>query len=620
MLHPTSSSSSVPKAGETAPPPLTTQQSQAKGQPTKPAVPQTSVNPPQSQAVVLHSSVNPPATSPDTNVTGEEEDNVGELAQSLFSTRKPKHVLAGLASGGKSILKGVVAGGVALVATPIIGAREEGFTGFVKGLGVGIVGAVALPVASVGVAAYQVGRGIAETPEALQNSRNTSKKWDKEKREWIDRYYNLDDDIEEFVNKPSPLEEMKAQPERSKGPPGARRTVKDTSLYDILGVPPDATDAEIRRAYYQKARDCHPDKHKDDPGAKEKFQALGEAYQILQRPESREHYDREGKDSALQQTAGTALDASLMFTMLFGSELLEPYIGKLQMATMVEVSESGQQLTPPLMDLLATRKQVLLAKLLRDRIQPFVDGDASKQEAWKKAMRIEADKLVQVSYGESIVECVGFVYENRAQQYFAVKKYGKMLDFSKFRFKMRQTQDGFKVVHQGLEAYSAYNKIQKEIGEKQRQVEAKDDASTGPDRGGGKRGTAASDSPEPAPVEFTAEEQAKHMESTLPVFLNMIWSVSSLEVQTSARKAVKKCLKDESANDVIIEKRANAILWLGQMLQEKANDRIKQLQAAGNKEDIRVRLHEAMVKAAEYQDSKEHEAETVKTEANKTQT
>lgn len=48
--------------------------------------------------------------------------------------------------------------------------------------------------------------------------------------------------------------------------------MKDTKLYEALGVKPDASSNEIRKAYYKLARETHPDKVGDsDPLAKEKF-------------------------------------------------------------------------------------------------------------------------------------------------------------------------------------------------------------------------------------------------------------------------------------------------------------------------------------------------------------
>lgn len=48
------------------------------------------------------------------------------------------------------------------------------------------------------------------------------------------------------------------------------------SILTLLSMQPTATEAEIKKAYYVKARQCHPDKKKDDELANEQFQELGE--------------------------------------------------------------------------------------------------------------------------------------------------------------------------------------------------------------------------------------------------------------------------------------------------------------------------------------------------------
>lgn len=65
--------------------------------------------------------------------------------------------------------------------------------------------------------------------------------------------------------------------------------------YEVLGVPRDADQDEIQRAYRKLARAYHPDINKD-PEAEEKFKDVSEAYAILSDPEQRRRYDAFGPD------------------------------------------------------------------------------------------------------------------------------------------------------------------------------------------------------------------------------------------------------------------------------------------------------------------------------------
>jgi len=63
--------------------------------------------------------------------------------------------------------------------------------------------------------------------------------------------------------------------------------------YETLGVPRDASNEDIRKAYRKLAREHHPDVNKD-PGADDRFKEISEAYEVLRDPDKRKRYDQLG--------------------------------------------------------------------------------------------------------------------------------------------------------------------------------------------------------------------------------------------------------------------------------------------------------------------------------------
>ena len=80
--------------------------------------------------------------------------------------------------------------------------------------------------------------------------------------------------------------------------------VAERDYYEVLGVPRDATEEDIRRAYRRLARENHPDVN-SDPGAEDRFKEISEAYEVLRDAEKRSQYDRLGANwRAGEQAAG----------------------------------------------------------------------------------------------------------------------------------------------------------------------------------------------------------------------------------------------------------------------------------------------------------------------------
>ncbi len=83
----------------------------------------------------------------------------------------------------------------------------------------------------------------------------------------------------------------------------------DQDYYALLGVPRNASEEDIRRAFRRKAMEYHPDRNKS-PDAEEKFKEINEAYQVLSDSKKRGQYDRFGKAgvSGGAQGAGSPFD------------------------------------------------------------------------------------------------------------------------------------------------------------------------------------------------------------------------------------------------------------------------------------------------------------------------
>ena len=64
--------------------------------------------------------------------------------------------------------------------------------------------------------------------------------------------------------------------------------------YQVLGVPRDASEKDVRRAFRTLAAKHHPDRNPDDPGAEERFKEINEAYTVLSDPQKRQLYDQVG--------------------------------------------------------------------------------------------------------------------------------------------------------------------------------------------------------------------------------------------------------------------------------------------------------------------------------------
>ncbi|KAG8843568.1 hypothetical protein FRB96_003893 [Tulasnella sp. 330] len=242
--------------------------------------------------------------------------------------------------------------------------------------------------------------------------------------------------------------------------------VKDTYYYDVLEVQPDVQDKDLKKAYRKKAMQFHPDKNKD-PGAEEKFKEISIAYQMLSDPDTREVYDRHGRESAQDMNDAGEHDAADFFAATFGGARFNDLIGQLSMLKdLSEVSTRDAAGSPPTYSRKASlehhdgeptrpaspasplsfkgrlkmspeekkrfeieearrRKERqervdILSKKLIERIRPFVEavnpGIATDPEtiAFTEAIKQEAEHLKLESFGIELLHTIGNIYMAKA--------------------------------------------------------------------------------------------------------------------------------------------------------------------------------------------------------------
>lgn len=79
----------------------------------------------------------------------------------------------------------------------------------------------------------------------------------------------------------------------------------EKDFYSTLGVPKDASEADIRKAYRKLARRYHPDQNPGDSEAEKKFKDITEAHSVLGDPEQRQQYDAIRAMGGARFTAGS---------------------------------------------------------------------------------------------------------------------------------------------------------------------------------------------------------------------------------------------------------------------------------------------------------------------------
>ena len=333
---------------------------------------------------------------------------------------------------------GAVGAAAVLVSAPVlgatVGAKEGGVVGGVGGFIIGAVGgAIVAPCMLIGSALSGVGSvgvGLFNTPAAI-SAKAQGKVWDEDKKDWIiydlekekAEYLDLSEEdyikqiVDDFTSKNKLNPGAAPAATASNAPPAGTvlKTVADKEFYDVLGVPTDATTAQIKKAYYVKARESHPDRNTGDPNAHARFQKIGEAYQVLSDDQLRANYDKGGKDGV---EGVPKMDSSALFTMLFGSEKFDSYLGELQLASQMQAQSNADESKgmfdvtnhPRLLALRQKKREIKCAVKLIELLKTYVDSKGANAETFKVAIKLEAQELATTPFGATLVHAIGVSY------------------------------------------------------------------------------------------------------------------------------------------------------------------------------------------------------------------
>lgn len=214
-------------------------------------------------------------------------------------------------------------------------------------------------------------------------------------------------------------EKERAEKERQKrtAPAGAGPGADEgESFYDVLGVERDASQAAIKRAYYRMAVRYHPDKNPDDPHAEEMFKKISEAYQILSDEKKKELYDKYGKSAVGLDQQGGAMDATLLFGVLFGAGKFEDTFGDIE--ELIDPQMFSEQPMDPeereKYEKNLQETQDRLVELLKAKLRPFVHG---YQREFSEIVAAEIEEKLNAPGGPSLLAHIAYVYTQEAKSH-----------------------------------------------------------------------------------------------------------------------------------------------------------------------------------------------------------
>lgn len=168
--------------------------------------------------------------------------------------------------------------------------------------------------------------------------------------------------------------------------------VVERELYDQLEIEPSATNEDIKKSYRKLAKKFHPDRN-DSSDAKEVFQSIGYAFEILNNPKTREQYDNFGKDSLQGGNQVDQMDPMNVFESMFGGSMGSMFGNQFQ-------QQQQQQNKPQVKIVKLSLQEAYLGKKIEDLVLRVVKcGDCdglgyAKNSKPRKCTQCNGHKMV----------------------------------------------------------------------------------------------------------------------------------------------------------------------------------------------------------------------------------
>ncbi|CAK5225935.1 unnamed protein product [Aphanomyces euteiches] len=459
----------------------------------------------------------------------EDEERIPKSDTNTFDfPQTPRDAADGFSSGMRIMGKSLASGVGSFVVMPIVGAHEGGLLGFAKGFVYGSATAIAAVGGGTVTGVGQILRGIANTPYAIISS-HEDKVWNSETHEWY--LYNLKEEASSVLDDDT-------------APTPEAKFVKDTKLYDLLGVPPNASEVEIKKAYRRLAVQLHPDKNLNDPHASEKFQRLSSAYQILSDPRSRATYDARGNDGMGPQTFTDDQLYAMMMAWIFGNQHFENFVGEINL---MPHDIFGQDTFKKRVQ---NRREVQCAVYLSDILAGYLRDTSEKHVQFRASIASTAKELSSTLFGASLLGVVGLVYEEQALKHLGFRNSAPAgFGMQSLAKSARGMASKYRIVTSYI---SAFQSVMKAAEANYNSMKAQEER---------QRSTPESMFPD------MTEIQDQLLQQTFGSVLDIGWHYIVFDVESTLRGVCFKLLKDTSVSAADRAGRAQGLLIMGEIFQ-----------------------------------------------------